>query len=851
MQKQKSAKSFTIEAAMRNPKIKKALQDALTAPVGSSKRASATSMLSSIFKVSSKQLDGKGGSRAYSKKNPWTKFKMPPPMPYQPKTTDGQGGGTATGWLPTIGAGIGALASKAASYPGYAVEQAKDAGAMARVTGQGLKSLYQSSLGMGQMGLGLYKTSGQDLLKKAWHGDAMDQPYYDFDWTKTSQGQAAAQTLATPSTAKDRLVERYPTLIGSAVSPTAQAAPAPIPFKNGLSDEQKKTIQNLVNRKLDPNTWSATDKANWAYATNNAPLPSAQQPDLQSLIGPGLSVDKAGSATAGMVEGLPATDVAQQEQTQSIGDKLKAAWAAGESPGFDTDARFTDYTPASFSSLGASDFASGDYADWDTSGYSGESAVSSGLSGWERLQAVMQQNMAKGLGPEASIESILNDPAMMDELRALFPGVPDWAIPKGASLANHIAELKETKKQEMGLDALLDRQKELISRGVNLQDDLINYVKGKDEYISRVDQLMNDAKDKFLSRSDFDDPAVQKEYEQYMSYLTTLKGKQHKRYTDVLNDSINQHNNELTKINELYNNTLAEYNELVADQSAVSQEVYTRMYNALAGLYTTLGSATVDEDEAYMNQLKILKAEVDLAKAEFDLDEKISGNTSSDKPGDYQVGYTWLDKDLDPTTKYVSRTFDLASKMKALQDNGHDINAQVGLADALMSRLVAEMTSIRDKDSSEDDLSRVSNINNIVANYVMDTQFRDLSNPIIQKVDGIIKAGIPTLLDQEKVILEKYLLPKVSQIRPIITMLYGTSGTWGIGKTAPVSIEEAVKKMQESGMSQDLINVIVTVYKSGDMDKRDYTKFSDKELAQELANFATQGVARAQFQNLL
>jgi len=63
---------------------------------------------------------------------------------------------------------------------------------------------------------------------------------------------------------------------GSSPQPLpGQSVSTNIPFKASLSQDQKQSINQLVQNKPDPNTWSALDKQNWSYATNNAPLPSA------------------------------------------------------------------------------------------------------------------------------------------------------------------------------------------------------------------------------------------------------------------------------------------------------------------------------------------------------------------------------------------------------------------------------------------------------------------------------------------------------------------------------------------------------------------------------------------------
>lgn len=47
---------------------------------------------------------------------------------------------------------------------------------------------------------------------------------------------------------------------------------AAIPFKEGLTDEQKQGITNLSQKPADQ--WTDTDRANWSFATNGAPVPS-------------------------------------------------------------------------------------------------------------------------------------------------------------------------------------------------------------------------------------------------------------------------------------------------------------------------------------------------------------------------------------------------------------------------------------------------------------------------------------------------------------------------------------------------------------------------------------------------
>ena len=54
---------------------------------------------------------------------------------------------------------------------------------------------------------------------------------------------------------------------------TNAVAKGDIPFKEGLTPEQRASITNLLNNRPDSGTWTPTDISNWNYATNNAPLP--------------------------------------------------------------------------------------------------------------------------------------------------------------------------------------------------------------------------------------------------------------------------------------------------------------------------------------------------------------------------------------------------------------------------------------------------------------------------------------------------------------------------------------------------------------------------------------------------
>jgi len=76
-----------------------------------------------------------------------------------------------------------------------------------------------------------------------------------------------------------------------------------------------------------------------------------------------------------------------------------------------------------------------------------------GLTGWDALKSAVESGLSKGMGAEATVDSILNDPNTLIELRKLYPGVPDWALPTGASLAGQLDKLKDLRREEAGLES--------------------------------------------------------------------------------------------------------------------------------------------------------------------------------------------------------------------------------------------------------------------------------------------------------------------------------------------------------------------------------------------------------------
>jgi len=110
-----------------------------------------------------------------------------------------------------------------------------------------------------------------------------------------------------------------------------------IPFKEGLSQAQQQSIQNLV-KDRPSSAWNETDKANWNYATGNAALPTfpsqpAQQVQpVQAPAGTAQALGKVGENVLGMIPGgniigkgiaasVPSINAATQKAAPKVTEK--------------------------------------------------------------------------------------------------------------------------------------------------------------------------------------------------------------------------------------------------------------------------------------------------------------------------------------------------------------------------------------------------------------------------------------------------------------------------------------------------------------------------------------------------
>lgn len=175
-------------------------------------------------------------------------------------------------------------------------------------------------------------------------------------------------------------------------------------------------------------------------------------------------------------------------------------------------------------------------------------------------------------------------------------GATMFAYQNVGRLSEKINTIDDTLRKQHDLDNLLNQKNNLVTRGITLEGDLTDYIRGRDEYLNQTQDMIDGFSDQMMTM-DMGNPNVAKQADNYINYLFTLRGRQNKRYIEFLNSGINQYNAELTDISSSYDKALAAYQHELTQKSAVSQEEYTMYYNALSEMYNTIDQAPVKKLE--------------------------------------------------------------------------------------------------------------------------------------------------------------------------------------------------------------------------------------------------------------
>jgi hypothetical protein len=181
-----------------------------------------------------------------------------------------------------------------------------------------------------------------------------------------------------------------------------------------------------------------------------------------------------------------------------------------------------------------------------------------------------------------------------DYLKTLpgFENLPDEALAGAPTFAGRMQEVENATRKAYRLDELLGQFTSMVQEGSGLKTNLTDYIRGRDEFINETDSLLTKFKTNLMNSKDVvSDPAAIDRNNQYTTYLYELRGRQNKRYIEVLNGAVDEYSGRVEAMSTLYNNALDGYTRELTQKQAITQEEYNLMYGALSDMYTTTANA--------------------------------------------------------------------------------------------------------------------------------------------------------------------------------------------------------------------------------------------------------------------
>ena len=389
----------------------------------------------------------------------------------------------------------------------------------------------------------------------------------------------------------------------------------------------------------------------------------------------------------------------------------------------------------------------------------------------------------------------------------------------GGSLEEYINKLDTKLKNDFNLEPLELELSNLKAESENFIPTLTSYMKGKDEYSSAIDKMIDSAESQ-LTSTNMADPFTANQYQNYMTYLYTLKGRQNERYGNYLNAAVSDYNADVTKIQSNYDNVYKRYTDALTRQGTLAQNEYNTLYTTMADLYTNLENAPIKAQNARILQQQIDSNNLSLLQNGVD-----SGTLYEDYFKDKDMFIKDIsDKDGILLVDQIGAAGLAGLFNKAVLLSG-DPKRALSMADAINTTMAKGLAASVDK------IGDLSKYKKLVSDLSQTEGGQDLAAMITPSLNS---ASYPLVSD--------YVLQKLPTIKSAATQLVEGKSSW-LGKSTPPGLkDEAGWKKNfssiDSSVLDDLYNHAQINYNGNPSDYIS-TLFSgsgDKDIANKLTS---------------
>ena len=270
--------------------------------------------------------------------------------------------------------------------------------------------------------------------------------------------------------------------------------------------------------------------------------------------------------------------------------EYEAKWATGFNPNVDLVNKELKQDPSTNPSFGYNDISNmtpEEAAEWynnlDNSEKDFWKESYDATTGDIFSEAVIASN--QGIGPGTFAYIYLRDKEKLGKALGLSKEQAA-ALPEGL-LSEQLNALRDSIRKDHRLEEQLDNLLKLQQRDLTINEDFESYIRGKDEYLGDIDELLDGAATK-IAHMDTSNPYVAQRMEMYVNYLTILQGRQNKRYIDFLDSGITHHKNQIDSAINIYDRSIAQANKEYSELDPVTTETFNMMKTMLEEIYNNV-----------------------------------------------------------------------------------------------------------------------------------------------------------------------------------------------------------------------------------------------------------------------
>lgn len=346
----------------------------------------------------------------------------------------------------------------------------------------------------------------------------------------------------------------------------------------------------------------------------------------------------------------------------------------------------------------------------------------------------------------------------------------------GGSLEKYLDDLDSRIKKDFKVDEIEQSLNDITSMKANFVPTMENYIRGRDEYLKFVDNLIDQTNDS-LMKMDTDNPAVKKQMDTYLTYLYTLKGRQNQRYGQFLNNAIADYNADFERVQNQYNTVYKQYNDTITRKATIAQNEYNTLYNTMADLYKNLEEAPIRK----LNQVVLEQQVLQLHLKNIESDMKSGAVNYFPEIKEYKDRV--LDKD---GALLSSEILHLPSLYQQITQAGY---VPAGLTDTIKGGMARGLAQA---ESKEEAFSRIKDYRNMINSLA--------ATPGMENLAGQIGRNLGT--SSEKLV-SSYVLKNAANFKQALTDL--TSGGW-VGKSYLEKNDKEGWLKANPGLNQNILN---------------------------------------------